>query len=184
MRKIFIDAGCHRGESVEAFINSKYCEPDFKIHCFESDIKLHTELRGSPHIDHLYSYALSSYDGVIMFYPMSDVDKRGGSIYGNKITGDLDPKCAKRVLCIDFSKWIKDNFDKEDTIIIRMNMEGAEYPVLTKMLVDNTIEYIDLLSVDFHHSKINYPRGMHYALIKELKKRIRVRITTNSKELF
>ena len=184
MRKIFIDAGSYKGDTVSAFINSKYYEPGFEIHCFEPDVMLYVGLMENGFIRNLYNTAITTYDGEVLFYPDRNEGREGGSICKSKATGYLDKKHPERVPCIDFSKWIADTFDIEDKIIVRMNIEGAEYPVLTKMLVDGTIDYIDFLSVSFHQSKVNYPFIMHKAIVEELRKYLKIRITQKDKEPF
>ena len=54
------------------------------------------------------------------------------------------------VECIDFSKWIKDNFSKEDYIFVKMDIEGSEYKILPKMIEDGTMSYIDTLVIEWH----------------------------------
>lgn len=51
----------------------------------------------------------------------------------------------------DFSKWILQNFSPNDHVVVKMDIEGAEYPVLEKMCKDGSIELIDELIVEFHH---------------------------------
>lgn len=52
--------------------------------------------------------------------------------------------------CIDFSKWITENFSKQDLIIVKMDIEGSEYKILPKMIEENTISYINTLCVEWH----------------------------------
>ena len=51
---------------------------------------------------------------------------------------------------IDLSQWIMDNFSKEDLIIIKMDIEGAEYTVLPKMIKDGSIDYINKAFIEWH----------------------------------
>jgi FkbM family methyltransferase len=51
---------------------------------------------------------------------------------------------------IDFGQWLKRNFTINDYIVVSLDIEGAEYDVLNKMLMDNTIQYIDDLAVECH----------------------------------
>lgn len=51
---------------------------------------------------------------------------------------------------LDFSKWIMENFDKEDYIVCKMDIEGAEYDVLPKMVEDGSIEYMNQMIIEFH----------------------------------
>ena len=177
MRKIFIDAGCHHGESVDAFIKSKDYDKAFEVHCFEPDKSLYLSLLYNDDIDCLHNYAVSTYNGSVSFYHATNKEKAGGSICDSKETGCLDKDNPSRVICVDFSQWLIDTFDEEDYIILRMNIEGAEYPILTKMIMDSTIKYINKLSISFHWAKINYPQSMHNAIIKELEALITMEIT-------
>tara|TARA_B100001113_G_scaffold67631_1_gene52159 strand:- start:664 stop:1362 length:699 start_codon:yes stop_codon:yes gene_type:complete len=55
-----------------------------------------------------------------------------------------------KVEAIDFSKWVLDNFKKEDFIILKMDIEGSEYKVLPKMISDGSIGYINTLIIEWH----------------------------------
>ena len=66
------------------------------------------------------------------------------------------------------SKWITENFDKDDYIILKMDVEGAEYKVLEKMINENTINYVNKLYVEFH--------GMRVFKTKEDTKKLRTEI--------
>jgi len=59
-------------------------------------------------------------------------------------------KEKSQVKCIDFGKWIKENFSKKDYIHLRMDIEGSEYVVLPSMIEDGSIDYIDCISIEFH----------------------------------
>lgn len=51
---------------------------------------------------------------------------------------------------VDLSQWIKDNFSKEDYIIMKMDIEGAEYTVLPKLIEDGTASYINGAYIEWH----------------------------------
>lgn len=51
---------------------------------------------------------------------------------------------------IDISKWILDNFSKDDFIVIKMDIEGSEYEVLPKMIEDASIDYINTIYIEWH----------------------------------
>ena len=44
---------------------------------------------------------------------------------------------------IDLSAWIKSHLTIEDYVIFKLDVEGAEYDILRKMLKDGTFEWID-----------------------------------------
>ena len=55
-----------------------------------------------------------------------------------------------KVESVDLSQWIMDNFSKDDYIVIKMDIEGAEYKVLPKMIEDGSIEYINSAYIEWH----------------------------------
>ena len=56
-------------------------------------------------------------------------------------TGEVD--------AIDFSQWVKNNFEEGDNITLKMDIEGSEYKVLPKMISDNTLKYINHLIIEW-----------------------------------
>ena len=51
---------------------------------------------------------------------------------------------------LDLSAWILKNFDKNDTIVLKMDIEGSEFKVLPKMLAEGSIDYVDAIYVEWH----------------------------------
>ncbi len=52
------------------------------------------------------------------------------------------------VPCFDFSTWLRD-LDTPD-VVVKMDIEGAEVPVLEKLIVDGNDDRISLLLVEWH----------------------------------
>ncbi len=51
---------------------------------------------------------------------------------------------------IDLSKWIINNFSKEDFIVLKMDIEGAEYKIIPKMFEDGSVNYINYAFIEWH----------------------------------
>jgi len=160
MKKVLLDCGANIGQSYEWFMKNRDDSDEYEVHCFEPvpSFKHYFENKNLT----FHSDAVWVEDGTIDFY-----DKGGlsSTIYANKI--DYRGKGTKTTLgCIDFSKFIKDNFKLSDYIIVKMDIEGAEYKVIEKMLEKGTFEYIDEFYVEFHGAKIKdlYP---YYDEVKE-----------------
>ncbi len=167
MRKIFIDAGGHKGQSIEAFKQESFYEPSFEIYCFEPNPYFKKYLVNREDILFL-DYALWIYYGWVEFFINSKkLTATGSTLIGSK--NNVDKEAAFKVKCIDFSHWLVRTFKKDDYIILRMDIEGAEYEVLQKMLKDKTIHYINDLSVEFHYTKTGYSKLKHDFLIQQLK---------------
>ena len=88
-----------------------------------------------------------------------DIPWDGGSCVKslkNKIKDSEDRKGLYKwhedvlVESIDLSQWIMDNFSKKDFIILKMDIEGAEYTVLPKMIKDGSIDYINKAFIEWH----------------------------------
>ena len=54
------------------------------------------------------------------------------------------------VECIDFPEFIKNNFSQSDFIVLKLDVEGSEYPILEKMIINGTIDYINDIYVEWH----------------------------------
>ena len=52
--------------------------------------------------------------------------------------------------CIDFSNFIKNNFQKNSDILLKIDIEGAEYEVIDSLIETNTINYIKKLHIEWH----------------------------------
>jgi FkbM family methyltransferase len=165
MRKIFIDCGTHYGEGLREFMNMFQMGEDWSIHTFEANPVTYSVFasRRLPHLSkniQAYNYAVTTYDGTIDMYVESpDTEIRdtgqGSSIISKdkwnpqdgvlKFKEELVP-----VPCIDLSKFVESNTDKDDFIVMKVDVEGAEYDILDKMLEEGTLHRVNHLFVEFH----------------------------------
>jgi FkbM family methyltransferase len=167
MRKIFIDAGANNGNSVRKFRQLHDKEKQYHIYSFEvepefessfSDIDNHTFI----------NKAVWIFDGTQEFYRSKAKYIDGGTLIKSKTTGALDKGNPIVVETIDFSSWVKNNFKITDTIILKMDIEGAEYAVLGKMVNDGTIAYINELWIEWHPKKIKLSDKEHQFLVSTI----------------
>ena len=169
MRKVYINCGLHNGESLRKFLMSKNYDMDFDVYCFEANPIVYKEYKYSEKcrvvykrrkrvlydkICRIYNKAVWSKDGAIDFYVgKKDNTSRGCSLIKEKISGGLDLNNPISVPSFDFSRWILDNFNKDDYIIMKMDIEGAEYDILPHMFKHWNHCHggnISSLSVEFH----------------------------------
>jgi FkbM family methyltransferase len=170
---VFIDLGSHVGKTIGMFMKSRQYTPDFQIHAFEA----------SPLVPRRYSKGVIEhncaawvYDGTIKFYVNPKKRKsQCASVFKQKTSGHLDKKHPLTVNCIDFSKWIRENFKESDNIIVKSDIEGAEYKVLYKMIYDGTIKYIKKIYMDErHYDRIGVSLKEDQEFISELRKHTEV----------
>lgn len=121
-----------------------------RVHVFEPNPVFVPEYEKTPY--NLHRQAVWVKDEDRKFYMTGGTKSRSG---GCSLFEEAEPggKFWIDVPCIDFDKWMFENFSKEDDILVRMDMEGAEYAVLRKMIESGTIKYINKLYVEFHHRR-------------------------------
>jgi len=152
MKKIFLDCGTHYGEGLTTFISMFNMDNEWEIYSFEPNKYLwegHFNQNENENIKYI-NKAIHVNNDLISFniaYPNTDAS----SIYKNHIGDNFYE--TLQVKCLDLSQFILDNFSKDDYIVIKMDIEGAEYGVLRKMIADNSISYINELFVEFHSHK-------------------------------
>jgi len=180
MKKIFIDAGANCGQSVESFMKSWEDWRDYEIHSFECLPRLFSNFdrfSTNPKF-RLHTEAVWIEDGTIDFYVGDTVSS---SVVKEKKTGHLNKNNPLRVPCIDISKWIKDNFSKDDSIIFKMDIEGGEYETLDKLINDNTLEMVDELYIEFHTGKVEKTNQDDELLLNRMKKFTNLKVINDPK---
>jgi FkbM family methyltransferase len=154
-RGIFIDGGFFKGE-VSSYLLPKL--PSWQFHAFDINIdvsKVYADQLSSRYDNfHFYNQALYKFDGDIRIY----IDQRHDIPNGSNIVGKnfgktkLDLNSVHMIKCIDLAKWIRTNFRKDDVIVIKLDVEGAEFEILQHMIHSGVIEYVNLLCVEWHHT--------------------------------
>lgn len=171
MRKIFIDLGAHKGDTVKAFKGMDEYSPDFELFAFEPNPNSKIHKKAEKYGVTVFQKAAWIEDGVMPFYTNpKHLDCQGGTLLKEKTSGGLDKNHPLMVETVDIGKWIKDNFASTDTIILKMDIEGAEYKVLSKMVDDGSIAYIDKLYIETHYNRIGFTEGADKALFAMLAK--------------
>jgi hypothetical protein len=146
---------------------------DFEIHAFEANpLFTNGQFLGYPFGVHIHRVAAWTTDGEIAIYVNRDkrLNVQGTSVFKEKITGNLDPDHPVPVKCIDFSTWLRTNFSLDDNILVKCNIEGAEYPLFRHMMTDGSIAFIKRLFLRVHWHKIGMPEDEHKEFMRDLEK--------------
>lgn len=168
MRRIFIDLGAYNGDTVEQFYNWGHLLGDpyeFDIYAFEPNPEHFDALKKlektKPNLM-VSDKAAWTTDDQIDF----TVDDVGSTVMKSKKNWGKGQ--VIKVDCFDFGDWIR-QFEN-DYLIVKMDIEGAEFPVLYKMLKDDTIKCIDRLWVEMHPNKVtDYTTTDKNVLVERLK---------------
>jgi FkbM family methyltransferase len=165
--KLFIDCGAWRGSSVRDFREWRKDADKFEIHCFEPDPRFFLPLKELRNV-HIHSNAVWVDDAELLFYPTRNLNGLGGSLLKEKKTGRLDKKHPIKVPGIDFCAWLERMMPWVEYVVLKMNIEGAEYIVLERMIATGTIKYINELYGEFHWDKVGVEKSRHDFLVKKL----------------
>lgn len=158
MKKIFVDGGAHKGEAIQELLDKR---PDLKgcdIHFFEPNpdlIELLTEL-GEKDKDYnikVYHSALWVDNNGVNFLESlerwntlaSTVVPSMKEIGGLKLDRDNPQSVPSRSL----SEFL-DDFDDEDYLVVKLDIEGSEYFVIEDLFITGKIEMIDELYIEWH----------------------------------
>lgn len=150
-RKIFIDGGANVGQSARSFLAEWPNSNEYEVFCFEpsrgenikNSLKALSEQFNNVQV---IPAAIWVKDEEITFY---DEERTSSSVIKEKLKGVK----GISVKAIDLSEWIKDNFSDDDEIILKLDIEGAEYEVLEKLVQEGVTYSIDKVFIEIHGSK-------------------------------
>lgn len=148
MKYVFIDLGCGDGDTAKEFRNWKSLayHPDIQWEMYGFDPQdFSEEWVKHPWVEFSHQAAWI-YDGGVEF----SINGIGSTVMKEKDTWDKGKKIT--VPCFDFSKWLEQF--RGDHVIIKMDIEGAEGPVLTKMIQDGTDDIPHLMLIEWHDVKM------------------------------
>jgi FkbM family methyltransferase len=142
--KIFLDCGYYVGKALEYY--APFLDDSWIVYVFEPNTNLDVEesLKRFPFKTNWVKKAVWTDDGTVEFR----LTGRNDASHIDSIRTSTDKKIE--VPCFDFSKFVA-NLPEDTTIVCSMDIEGAEFPVLRKMIDDGTAQRIALLDIEFHH---------------------------------
>ena len=168
MRRIFIDAGFYCGNTLKRYIREGIVDSSWEVYAFEPnpDLEIDKYLESIPVEVNLIKAAVWTANGYITFNVAGRHD--AASIDG--LATHPNPKKV-RVKTINFPGFVA-SLPEAEQIICSMDIEGAEYRVLAKMIKDGSINRINTLEIEFHHRLLaEKSQEDSQAIIDELEKR-------------
>ena len=159
MKYIFIDLGAYDGDSIDYFLHKAEGLPvaasKFKIYAFEPNPKflsgLDELMDSTPQIAQISNSAAWIKDDYIEFAVDQADDPMGSTLMRGK--AEIWGKSKKqKMYTFDFSEWVQ-QFEN-DYVIVKMDIEGAEFPILNKMIDDGTLTIMNQLWCEFHPNKV------------------------------
>jgi FkbM family methyltransferase len=177
--KYFLDCGTHFFEGYNEFHKKYNFTDDWTVYCYEANPrtynlakqKIPTTFKKN---DKFYNLAVSDHDGEIFIN--CDMEDNIGTGVGSNILKTPPVQDGRyfiwekeTVKCFDLSKFISSITDK-DILIIKLDIEGAEFDVLNKIINDKTYLFIDEMYVEFHerffHQNVEYYKNLKNNFVK------------------
>jgi len=169
MKKVFIDGGAHEGESVDLFFKSYPDAQEYEIHSFEPNPDMHELLEKKRTI--LHKVGLWGGNEQKEFF--KGKFSEGSTFLKMKVSGKVDYNNPIMVECVCLSEWIRGNFNRDDYIVLKLDIEGAEYSVLDDMINTGTIHWINELLGELHGTGPDgrirsLSKDIYYDMVKKL----------------
>lgn len=166
MSNIYIDLGSHDGDTLRLFTEKYPDAASYKAYCFEPN-KMFDHHYKNLACEHVQAAAWTR-DGEIRFYAAEK--SIGNTVMPNKRGRNrIDKKQTNTVPCVDFSSWLRRNVTREDLVVCKIDIEGAEYDVLEKVIGDGNLDLIKKLYVEWHNRKLEgFDNSRHDKLAETL----------------
>lgn len=170
---LILDCGGHDGCSAIKF---KLMEPDSHIISFEGNPELWKYYKELPCV--LNKNLVYTFDGSVSFF-LDPVDADGSTVCSNKLIDNTksftNSDCHSITApCIDLPKLLISLSSDYSDIILKLDVEGAEYEILKKMLDDNSICKISKLYIEFHWQKMGLDFDMHKDIVTKVSKHVEI----------
>lgn len=186
-KNIFIDCGSHYGEGMMEILDKEgisFTDENWDFICFEASKecveKLGTILPEKVQINHKVVFIDEEKK---QFKIQRDGFLVGGA---STVMKETNPEICPRsfgspeawgeieeVQSIDFPRFFDEILNQYEKIYLKIDIEGAEYPVLSKMIEEDTLKFVDKLWIEFHGKYTNW-------VFREEEGRIREYIANNN----
>lgn len=154
MKKIFIDGGARIGETVDVFLNKREDLKGCDVYLFECNPNHIDTLKTLSETNKDYNFIVKNEaiwieDKIMDFFISTDIWGDLGCTLDPSKRELLDLSNPLKVNAINFSNFLQ-SFDKNDYLIVKLDIEGAEYEVIENILNTGAINVINELYIEWH----------------------------------
>lgn len=175
-RSIYIDFGANAGDTIAAHLASTRVD-----HCwgFEPNPTLAQALRERFAAQAVEIVEMAAWigSGILPLYlghPLSSTIVSGKVALENHPQYAIGYKRSVDVATVDTATWLYGHVRRDDTVTVKMDIEGAEYPVLRRLLETGAIDLIDELRCEFHAERFPAYQAVHEQLVEDVASRTRL----------
>ncbi len=172
-RGLFIDCGGYDGCSAVKFMLQN---PQFDSITFEPNPALWPHYADVPTT--LIKKAAYTHGGTVTF-TIDETDADGSSLveskkidWHGKVANEECPKIE--VGCVDIVELVRKAATQYQKIVLKLDIEGAEYDVLEKLVQEDLVKHLTIIYAEFHWHKCGFPEGRHNQLVAALKQQTQV----------
>tara|TARA_E500000318_G_scaffold104400_3_gene110356 strand:- start:2754 stop:3383 length:630 start_codon:yes stop_codon:yes gene_type:complete len=170
-RRVFIDAGANTGQSSIILRHVFPYGKNYQIFAFESHPEMYNELeKWKNFLINSYSeyneYSIITSNKAIWTEDTS-LDFFIGRPESATLRLDKNPKKVNynkpiKVDTLDLGTWIRENFTKDDYVVLKMDIEGAEFDVIPDLIQKRAFDFIDEFYCEFHHNSLSSVNEVDY----------------------
>jgi FkbM family methyltransferase len=159
MKKVFIDGGARVGETIDVLLNKREDLKGCDVYLFEcnSDHKATLEEIAKTNLDYNFMVrdeAIWTKNGKMLFYISNDRWGDLGCTLDPTKRESLDLANPRVVNTIDFSEFLL-SFNEDDYLVVKLDIEGAEYEVIESILNSGAINRVNELFIEWHDHFFN-----------------------------
>lgn len=175
-RSIYLDFGANAGETVADQLASASVD---QCWAFEPNPELAAALRirfagQAVEVQEKAAWVENGTQPLYLGHPLSSTLMTGKVTLENWPQYAITYDRSVEVETIDTAQWIIDTVRPEDNVIMKMDIEGAEYVVLQRVIDTGAIDLIDELRCEFHPERFPKFEPVHDQLIEDLRARTKL----------
>ncbi|KAE8039366.1 hypothetical protein FH972_011786 [Carpinus fangiana] len=161
-RYVYVDVGARNySSSIGSWFKKQYPKQNkkFEVYAIEADKAFHGEYRGKREVT-LLPYAAWVRNETLFFEitwdPSKKIVERGRGGMGRirpvqssaSYMGDVD-----KIQGIDFAGWLKRTVSERDFVVVKMDVEGAEFHLVPRLIETGAICLIDEIFLECHYNR-------------------------------
>ena len=166
--KIFLDFGAWTGNSIARFRQLYPDHEEYKIYSFEPFPESVKRFKANYPKIKIIEAAVWDEDCKRTLRVGTGKWVEGCTLVKAKRVKRYDKTQNVKVHCLDIVKWMKNHLKSDDYIVVKFNIEGAEYKVLQHIINNKMIHWFDELWVEWHWGKMKMAETDHLEFIKQI----------------